>query len=93
MVVGSPMATEKNTLDPFISFECQNFIPEGDIAGQLNFTEGLEKLPDTPCTNIKMAISTPSKLITTILVDSVSNRMPPQCAMTADMTAPITGTI
>ena len=63
MLIGNPAATSKNFVDPFMSFQCQNFIPAGDPTGAWNFSSGWERLPTMDCSRIKLAITFPSEFV------------------------------
>jgi hypothetical protein len=62
MLVGGASATLQNPNKDWLSFQCNNYIPKGDVTGTWNLTSWFAYLPNMDCTLIKMAMSFPSKL-------------------------------
>ncbi|KAK0718536.1 hypothetical protein B0T26DRAFT_623389, partial [Lasiosphaeria miniovina] len=89
MVMGGASATLANQNSDWTSFQCNNYIPKGDVTGTWNFTSGLKFLPTMDCTLIKMAIEFPN-CWDGQNVDSADHRSHMSYATGPDSTCPTT---
>ncbi|KAH8879246.1 hypothetical protein GQ53DRAFT_604288, partial [Thozetella sp. PMI_491] len=60
MIVGDAAATSQKPTKDWLSYECHNYIPRGDITGQWNFTSSFKLLPQMDCTTVKQTIIFPN---------------------------------
>ncbi|KAL3483386.1 hypothetical protein BJX62DRAFT_244951 [Aspergillus germanicus] len=59
MMIGSAKGTTNSRTNDWISYQCTNYIPQGDVWGQPQFYTGWKRLPTMDCTIVKMAFTFP----------------------------------